>query len=62
MNSGMLYSTTSTIDTYVYRGLIQLGDIGMSSAAGFYQSIVGFILVLGSNLIVRHFDPENALF
>ena len=62
MNSGMLYSTKSTIDTYVYRGLIQLGDIGMSSAAGFYQSIVGFILVLGSNLIVRHFDPENALF
>lgn len=62
MNSGMLYSTTNTIDTYVYRGLMELGDIGMSAAAGFYQSIVGFILVMVSNMIVRKFDSENALF
>lgn len=62
MNSGMLSDATSTIDTYVYRGLLQLGDIGMSSAAGFYQSIVGFIVVLLSNLMVRKVNPENALF
>jgi putative aldouronate transport system permease protein len=62
MNSGMLYNTTSTIDTYVYRSLIQIGDIGMSSAAGFYQSAVGFVLVLLSNFIVRKADKDSALF
>lgn len=62
MNSGSLYNTTNTIDTYVYRGLMQLGDIGMSSAAGVYQSLVGFILVVTSNLIVKKVNPESALF
>lgn len=62
MNSGLLYQTTQTIDTYVYRGLLTLGNISMSSAAGFYQSCVGFILVMLSNLIVKKASPENALF
>lgn len=62
LNSGALYPVTNVIDTYVYRGLLQLGDIGMSSAAGFYQSVVGFALVLASNLVVRKMSPENALF
>lgn len=62
MNSGALFSTTNVIDTYVYRALIQLGDIGMSAAAGFYQSIVGFTLIVISNIIVRKFNKENALF
>jgi putative aldouronate transport system permease protein len=62
MNAGVLYSSTQTIDTYVYRGLIQLGDIGMSSAAGFYQSIVGFIMVVTANAAVRKISKENALF
>lgn len=62
MNSGALYSTTNVIDTYVYRGLMQLGDIAMSSAAGFYQSLVGFLLVMSSNLVVKKISPENALF
>ncbi|WP_243111877.1 ABC transporter permease [Butyrivibrio sp. CB08] len=61
-NQGALFSVTNTIDTYVYRGLLELGDMSMSSAAGLYQSIVGFILVLGSNLIVKKIDPEYALF
>lgn len=62
MNSGALYSTTQTIDTYVYRGLMQLNNIGMASAAGVYQSVIGFILVLGANFLVRKINPENALF
>lgn len=62
MNSGMIFSTTQTIDTYVYRALMNLGNIGMAAAAGFYQSIVGFILVLSANLIVRRIDKDNALF
>jgi putative aldouronate transport system permease protein len=62
LNSGTLYDATNVIDTYVYRALIQIGDISMSSAAGFYQSVVGFVTVLGSNLIVRKISPDNALF
>jgi putative aldouronate transport system permease protein len=62
MNSGALYDTTNVIDTYVYRGLMQLGDIGMSAAAGLYQSIVGFVLVLISNYLVRRKSKDNALF
>lgn len=60
--SGPLISVTQTIDTYVYRGLMQTNNIGMSAAAGFYQSVVGFILVVSANLIVRKLDDESALF
>lgn len=62
MNAGALYSTTQTIDTYVYRALMQVNDIGMSSAAGLYQSIVGFGLVMLANAIVKKIDADNALF
>lgn len=62
MQSGTLLPVTNVIDTYVYNSLINMGDVGMSSAAGLYQSTVGFLLVLGTNLFVRKFSPENALF
>lgn len=62
MNAGALYSTTQTIDTYVYRALMQVNDIGMSAAAGLYQSLVGFGLVMLANAIVKKIDAENALF
>ncbi len=62
LNSGLLYSTTNTIDTYVYRALTELNDFSMSAAAGFYQSIVGFILVFTANMIIRKINPENAMF
>ena len=61
-NSGMLFSTTNVIDTYVYRGLMEQNNIGMSSAAGVYQSLVGFILVLTANMIVRKISKDKALF
>lgn len=62
MNSGAIFDTTQTIDTYVYRGLMELNDVGMSAAASLYQSVVGFVLVVTVNAIVRKFDSENALF
>lgn len=62
MNSGPLLDATNTIDTYVYRGLMQLNNVGMSSAAGFYQSMVGFVLVLTANLVVSKISKEDALF
>lgn len=60
-DSSFLYSTTDVIDTYVYRSLQNVGDIGMSTAIGLYQSIVGFILVLLANWIVKKINADNAL-
>lgn len=62
LNSGALMDATNTIDTYVFRGLMTLGDISMSSAAGVYQSFVGFLLVLLANWITKKYSAENALF
>jgi putative aldouronate transport system permease protein len=57
-----LYKTTDVIDTFVYRALRQMNDLGMSAAVGVYQSIVGFVLVLVVNWVVRRVDPDKALF
>ena len=61
-NAGTLYETTDVIDTYVFRSLRVVGDLGMASAAGLYQSVVGLILVVVTNLIVKKVNKENALF
>jgi putative aldouronate transport system permease protein len=61
-NSGMLYNVTQTIDTFVYNALMTQNNIGMSAAAGFYQSIVGFVLVIGANAVIRKLSRENAMF
>ena len=62
LDSGALYGVTNVLDTYVYRALIQLNDVGMSSAAGVFQSLVGFCLVISTNILLRKKSPENALF
>jgi putative aldouronate transport system permease protein len=61
-NNGLLFSTTDIIDTYVYRSLTTTFDFGMGTAAGLYQSVFGFILVMAVNIIVKRRDPAYALF
>lgn len=61
-NNGILFSSTDVIDTYVFRSLTTNNDIGMSSAAGFYQSILGFVTILLANYAVRRYDKDRALF
>ncbi|MBM7565923.1 ABC transporter permease [Paenibacillus sacheonensis] len=61
-DSGALYQTTDVIDTYVFRALRVSGDIGMASAVGLYQALVGFLLVVGVNALVRKFNKDNAIF
>lgn len=61
-HSGLLYSTTQTIDTFVYRALLELNDVGRSSAAGFLQSLLGFVLVFIANMLVARIDKQSALF
>ena len=62
MNSGMLHNVTSTIDVFVYNSLMKLNDISMASAAGVYQSVVGFVLVVSVNYLVKKFEPDSSLF
>ena len=57
-----LFPTTDVIDTFVFRSLRTLGDVGMASAAGLFQSVIGFVLVLGANLLTRRYEKDNALF
>jgi putative aldouronate transport system permease protein len=62
MNSGTLFPVTNTIDTYVYRSLMILNNIGMASAAAAYQAVVGFFAIVVVNGIVRIVDKESAMF
>jgi putative aldouronate transport system permease protein len=57
-----LIATTDTIDTFVFRSLRLLNKTEMAAAAGLYQSVVGFILVIAANWVVRKVDPDRALF
>ena len=62
LDSGRIYAVTDVIDTYIYRGLSKLANVGMSTAAGFYQSVVGLIMVLIANKVVTKIDPDSAMF
>lgn len=62
MDSKLLYPTTDVIDTYVYRALTLNGDFALSSAAGFYKSFVGLILVIITNAVVKKINPDNSLY
>ena len=61
-NVGSLYITTDVVDTYIFRNLRELGNIGMSSAVGVLQSFVGFILILITNAVSKKIDPDYGLF
>lgn len=62
MDSGPLYPVTNVLDTYIFRALKTNGELGMSSAAALFQSVVGFVLLMICNKIVSKVDSENALF
>lgn len=60
--SGALYNVTDVLDTYITRSLLNTSSLGQSTATGFIQSIVGFVLIVSVNAIVRKYESENALF
>ena len=60
LNQGLLKNATNVIDLYVYNTLIVTNNMGISSAAGLLQSIVGFTLIMTSNFIVKKINPDNA--
>lgn len=61
-NNGLLFSSTDVIDTFVFRSLTTSNEIGMSAAAGFYQSLLGFVTIMLANYAVSRYDKDRALF
>ena len=62
MGSGPLRNVSNVIDLYVFNSLRGGSNMGFPAAAAFYQSLVGFVLILTTNTIVRRINPDNALF
>lgn len=62
MQNGALFSVTQVVDTYIYRVLMNTGNIGQSTAAGLLQNIVGFLCILGANAVVKKIDSDSTLF
>ncbi|MBO4470325.1 MAG: sugar ABC transporter permease [Clostridia bacterium] len=62
MNSAPLFPVTQVVDTYVYRAYTSTGNVGMSTAAGFLQNLVGFICIMIANGVVRRLDADSSLF
>lgn len=60
-NTG-LYPTTDVVDTFVYRALRQMNNLGMSTATSLFQSVVGLILVYLSNAVTKKIEPDAAIF
>ncbi|MBE5833596.1 MAG: sugar ABC transporter permease [Butyrivibrio sp.] len=61
-NSGILYDTTQVIDSYVLNAIFKNSNFGFTAATSFFQSVVGLLLMLFANFMVRKIEPENALF
>ena len=61
-NNGLLFRSTDIIDTYVFRSLMVTNNIGMASAAGFFQSVFGFFFIIICNKLVKIYEPDYALF
>jgi len=61
-DNAALYSSVDVIDTFIFRSLRMNGDIGMASAAGFYQSIISFVVIMTFNKLVKKYDSDSALF
>lgn len=58
----ILYGTTDIIETYVYRSTMAEFNFSTASAVGLYQSVIGFIIVMTVNFIVKKIEPDYSLF
>lgn len=61
-NNPVLYSATDVIDTYVTRSLLTSPEFGMTAAAGLYQSVLCFAIILVFNWLVKKYDKDYSLF
>ena len=62
MQNGALFPVTQVVDTYIYYAMLNTGNIGMTSAAGLLQNVMGLFCILGANRVIKRIDSESALF
>lgn len=60
--NSLLYNTTDIIETFVYRATMTDFNFSTASAVGLYQSVIGFVIVMTVNFIIKKIDPEYSLF
>lgn len=61
-NNGLVLDATDVIDTFVVRSLLQTQEFGMTAAAGFYQSVFSFFIIIGANSLIKKINSDYALF
>ncbi len=61
-NTGILFDTTQVIDSYVLNAIMKNSNFGFTAATTFFQSVVGLLLLLFANSVVRKINSEDALF
>ena len=61
-SSALLEPVTDVIDTYVFRLLMSSSKVGVSAAAGLYQSVLCLITISIANALVKKVDPDYALY
>ena len=61
-DSNSLINVTQTLDVYVHKALIQSNNYNYSSAVALLQSVLGCILLVIANIVVKKIDPESGLF
>lgn len=58
----LLLKSSDILDTYIYRMLTTSPNVGLTAAAGLYQSVLCFVTILVANGIVKKVDPDYTLF
>ena len=61
-DSNSLIDVTQTLDVYVHKALIQSNNYNYSSAVALLQSVLGCILLVIANKVVKKIDPESGMF
>jgi len=61
-SNSILYPTTDIIETFVYRATMTDFNFSTASAVGLYQSVIGFVIVMAVNYIVKKIEPDYSLF
>ena len=64
LNTPQLYNTTNVISTYTYNLMTGSGanTLGMAAATSMLNSLVGFVLIVISNGIVKKLDTDGGVF
>jgi putative aldouronate transport system permease protein len=61
-NNSVLLEVGDILDLFVYRAMVSSSNLGMASAAGFYQSVLCFFTIIAANWLVKKYEPDYSLF